>query len=570
MKNIPLLIAIGVIVIGVVGYFLFIQPVQTEHAVLSSTYSISKEYLALRLRTDSLLVNAKNYESYDTWNRDMDTVIADWNTLESDSQKLSTSADNTAKKLASHFSFIRTAHAYSAKEISNIYDKAPRFQGIATLAKHLGVDAKRAQAILNQAQAEITSDVFTEEGNAFEKLENTAIVVKDGCKVAGFVGGVVLTGGAAGLATAGTLTQVTVVVTGVDLALEVTEDSAQIAFGDKNKVSSFVKDVRTVTEPIASVMAITNVPSNLGNAFGKFDSVMVGLEQFRDAVQEGKVVGVDLTNFAYQKPFQRIRQATYPGTVTVAELEKAEVEEWLKSLNSGYKPTTQQEAEEFVKVFLQKPIAKTEQTKAGSEKESTSDNVTTGWKGTLVNVSGGNNKKHETELDFTLNSDGTVSGGNFKKWKQEGDTITVFGEDEEAGYYQFTVSQNSLTLSRIKIGNEEIEPGQEYMGGIAPMGVLYKKSESKKSEESKKGSISFKEWDGWGDADSRYKDDLIEKFGSPSSTQTKSGKEMWVYTDLVLYESGRTCSPLYTFYETDQVATRRCESAENVKVYLNR
>mgnify|MGYP002476543411 CR=1 FL=1 len=60
---------------------------------------------------------------------------------------------------------------------------------------------------MDKAQAEITSGVFTEEGDAFETLENTATVVKDGCKVVGFVGGVVVTGGVAGLAAAGTVAQ---------------------------------------------------------------------------------------------------------------------------------------------------------------------------------------------------------------------------------------------------------------------------------------------------------------------------------------------------------------------------
>ncbi len=49
--------------------------------------------------------------------------------------------------------------------------------------------------------------------------------------------------GAAGFAATGTMAQVGTVVVGVDLALEVTEDGAQIAFGDKNKVSSFVQKI---------------------------------------------------------------------------------------------------------------------------------------------------------------------------------------------------------------------------------------------------------------------------------------------------------------------------------------
>lgn len=351
MKKI--LIAILGIVLLIVGAWFFIknnrlENLNKEEIVLHKTYDISKEYLLLRYRTDNILINAREYADYASWDEEMTTLINDWEELENSSQELEESASKTAEIATANFNMVQTAHAYSAQQISNIFDKAPKFKGIATLANHLGVDAKRAQVILDKAQAEITSGVFTEEGDAFETLENTAIVVKDGCKVAGFVGGMALTGGTAGFAAAGTLSQVGVVVVGADLALEVTEDGAQIALGDKNKVSSFVKDVRTVSEPIANIITITNIPSNLSSAYGKFDSVMVGLEKFRESAQEGKVIGVDLTNFEYQKPFQRIRQAKYPGTVTATEMEMAEVETWLQSLNKQYKPMTQKEVEDLL------------------------------------------------------------------------------------------------------------------------------------------------------------------------------------------------------------------------------
>ncbi len=358
MKKIFLAI-VGIVVL-IVGVWFFsnnniLKNSNQESIVLEKTYDLSKEYLSLRYRTDNILINAEDYTDYATWDEEMTVLIQDWENLEKESQKLAESATETAETAAINLNIVPTAYAYSAQQISNIYDKAPKFKGIATLANHLGVDAKRAQVILDKAQAEITSGIFTEEGDAFETLENTAIVVKDGCKVAGFVGGVVLTGGTAGFAAAGTMAQAGVVIVGADLALEVTGDGAQIAFGDKNKVSSFVKDVRTVTEPIATVINITNVPGNLGTAYGKFESVMVGLEQFRASAQEGKVIGVDLRNFEYHKPFQRIRQAKYPGTVTVAEMEMAEVESWLQSLNKENKQMTQEEVKEFLSSSSKNP-----------------------------------------------------------------------------------------------------------------------------------------------------------------------------------------------------------------------
>ena len=543
-----------------------------EQIVLEQTFTTSKEYLSLRLQTDNVLANAKNYPNYEAWNTEMTKIIASWENLGKKSQELENSALETAELVAINFNPVPTANAYSAKEISNISDKAPKFKGIATLASHLGVDAKRAQVILDKAQAEISVGVFTEEGDAFETLENTTIVVKDGCKVVGFVGGVVLTGGtAAGFAAAGTIAQVGTVVVGVDLALEVTEDGAQIAFGDRNKVSSFVKDVRTVTEPIANVITITNVPGNLGTAYGKFESVMVGLENFRETAQEGKVIGVDLTNFEYHPPFQRIKQAKYPGTVSAAEMEMAEVEEWLQSLNKKREPMSQEEIEKFLKsspkesdsekIKSTKEAAKenkNQTTKDANKKEGINNIAGTSWQGTLSSMSGSDNEKRTIDFDFTLNQDGSVSGGSFKKWKQEGDRIKLYGEDESRDYYEFKVGKKDLLLTKIVIGDKVIQPGEEYLGGIAPGGFLQKKSGSNEGDsQSNKNAMPIAEYNEMDDKGLFTNISSVEKYlGNPDIKATDdNGRIIYVYYDLVEYDSGNLGSVKMAFYNEEDYKT---------------
>jgi len=359
-KNIFLLVSF-IIIFSVLAFLFLGNNKKIDQIVYEDTLTISKEYLALRYKTDNVLVNAEDYESYDDWNEQMASIIQEWKTLESKALKLEENADEMSEETTA-FNFVQKVYAYTYAEVQAIVEKAPAGKQIRTLAQHLGVDAKRAQLILNQSQDMATREAWGEAGDAFEKLENQAIVVKDTCKVTVYVGGLVATGGAVGA-----VAQVTTVVVGVDLALEVTEDSAQIALGDRNKVSSFVKDVRTVTEPIASVLTITNIPSNLGSAYGKFDSVMVGLEQFRDTVQEGKVIGIDLKNFEYHPPFQVIKNTQYPGDITVAQMEMAEVEEWIKSINKDYEPMTKEEVQEF----LASTNKETEPTEAVAKKEVT-------------------------------------------------------------------------------------------------------------------------------------------------------------------------------------------------------
>ncbi|HRX44105.1 MAG TPA: hypothetical protein P5059_02555 [Candidatus Dojkabacteria bacterium] len=464
-----ILLSFGIIVLSLVGFFLIRGNDKTEQIVYEDTIKISKQYLGLRYKTDNVLVNAKEYESYDAWDTDVLSIIQEWEELGAKVLKLEENAEKISQEKTA-FNFSSKVYAYDTKEVQAVIESAPAGKTIRTLAKHFGVDVKKAQLILNQSQDMATREAWGEAGDAFEKLENQAIVIKDSCKVAVYVGGVVATGGAAGFATAGTLAQVTVVATGVDLALEVTEDGAQIALGDKNKVSSFVKDVRTVTEPIATVLTITNIPSNLGKAIGKFEAVNVGLEQLRASAQEGKVIGIDLKNFEYNPPFQVIKNTKYPGEVTVAELERAEVEDWIKSINKDYKPMTNEEVKEFV------------------------ENI---------------------EL-----------------------------EEKES------VVEESEDTSNVESNEEEEEEFTE--------------------ESTPKGEISYSEWDNWGDEDSRYKGDLIEKFGDPDViTTNSSGKEVWIYLDLVYNSLGNTCSPVYTFYSTDQTATRKCESKVNVDRIIN-
>ena len=106
---------------------------------------------------------------------------------------------------------------------------------------------------------------------------------------------VVVTGGATAAA-GSSLATAALVVTGVDLTLEITEDSAYMAYGNNNKITAIARSARKITEPIAAVLSITQIPNNLVKGIDKVNAVMFGVEQFSEAVQEGKVIGVNLSD----------------------------------------------------------------------------------------------------------------------------------------------------------------------------------------------------------------------------------------------------------------------------------
>jgi hypothetical protein len=174
--------------------------------------------------------------------------------------------ENAAGKMTEEkmsFNISPSVMAYSKQEISDVFDKAPAGKKIKTLAQFLGVDAKKAFQILKQDQAQVEADAWNEAGDTFQVLESSATVIKDGAKVGAFIGGIIVSGGTSAIAAGSTITQVAVVINGADLTLEITDDAAKIALGNHNKISKIVSDARIVTEPISTILTITDIPNNL-------------------------------------------------------------------------------------------------------------------------------------------------------------------------------------------------------------------------------------------------------------------------------------------------------------------
>ncbi len=125
------------------------------------------------------------------------------------------------------------------------------------------------------------------------------------------------------------------VVSGADLVLEVTDDAAKIALGIHNKISQIVGDVRVVTEPAASLLMITTLPSNLVKGIDKLNAVAFGADQLNSSIQSGIVIGIKLP--AYNKEVAKDVAKENPK---VAVLEKEEVEKWLGEQGASENPET--------------------------------------------------------------------------------------------------------------------------------------------------------------------------------------------------------------------------------------
>ena len=310
---------VALAIVAIVGFLFLKKGDKTpalDQLVYEKTLAVSKEYTLLRYRTENVLEKAKEYGDYDKWNTEMSAVIEGWKTLEGKVAELEKEADKMASEKTA-FNLVKDVSAYTTVEIQKIIESAPAGKTVRTLAKHLGVDVKMAQLILNQTQDQVTREAYGEEGDVFETCEQNSMRIKNGAKVTVFVGGVVLTGGATGvLATTAT------VVGGADLVLEVADDEARIALGDKNKVSEMVNKARAVTEPAASILTIANLPGNVSKAMEKVSAGYFAADQIRSAVQDKKILGISI-------------KADEKGETkaSVAGLTEEEVPGWMKENN---------------------------------------------------------------------------------------------------------------------------------------------------------------------------------------------------------------------------------------------
>ncbi len=470
------------------GYFFLSQETPTasseqEQIVITETYRISVMYVSLRERTDTLLRSASTYPSFEVWQTELVSVIQDWQELETLAFALEKEADALVSSDTS-LSLVPKAYASEQYELSAIFDAAPAGQKIKTLAKHLGTDAKTAYKLLQIEQAQIEADGWNEAGNTFKDLETKATVLKDACKVTTFVGTIVATGGLATVASASTLSQAAVVVSGADLVLEVTNDVAQIGLGDKNKISSVINDIRIVSEPVASVLTITSLHENIGTGFEKFNAVVVALEQFNNAAQEGKIAGVKLPVY---KPGVQEKEP-----VVVSTLTPEEVSEWIQAqggteTNPGEVSSSIQKALSIIE-SLPEPSTQTETTpisvsesNTSAEAEASKDVSVSGacsvvgtWEGVMKWTSSANEPESEKLVIYTFATDGTVFLDDELMGTYDcinSTTVHIFKPDaEEDGYHEFSLSGDMLTFIKIAGPDEEgtwseVFAGDDFFGG---------------------------------------------------------------------------------------------------------
>jgi len=439
-----------------------------EQILLEETKNISKEYVSLRYQTDNILLNAKDYSNYDNWNNEITEIINKWKNLDSKTIILEKLALEVSKEILEEnisINILQKVWAYDKQEISNIYDKAPAWKKIATLAKHLWVDAKIAFKILQQDQAQVEADAWNEAWDTFQALESSATVIKDTCKIASFVWTIALTWWTAAIVWGSTIGQVAVVVSWADLVLEITDDSAKIALWNNNKISNIVWDIRVITEPTSSLLMITDLPKNLTKGIQKLGAISFWFEQLNSSVQEWKIIGIKLPAYKWEKTNQSAK---------VSVLDNTEIETWLSDNEINNKTMTKEEIEiilEINKNDIEKEIETINQTNSGTENNENSHNKQIISNETNVSANGvwewiikftpsKDAPEEKDTFSFSLNDDKTVDmiseWDGFTSWEQEWNIVKVYAENNwNKWYYEFNISGNNMNFMKLAWPNSE-------------------------------------------------------------------------------------------------------------------
>jgi len=376
-KKIIIAVVLVVITLTLFKFFNRNSSPDLEQQLYLKTLSLSNEYTSLRYQTENVLEKAQSFETYDKWKAKMEEVTKEWKDLEQKAYDLEKVASKIAEDKVG-FEIISPVIAYDSQEVSRVINSGSMKTQISRLAKHFGVDAQHAQLILNETQDRISSEAYTQEGDVFEECEQNSMRIKNGCKVTVYVGGVVLTGGASAVVASGALATTATVVVGADLVLEVTEDEARIALGDKNKVSEMVSGLRSVTEPAAAILSLTNIPGNLSKGIDKLSALSFGADQVRSVIQDEKVLGISI-------------KTDDKGQIKaeIAGITQEELPKWKEDYKATKSNESAQEIINNAKIATEKEAVETEkenETKQSEDEKETTENKNNNSSIQIINI----------------------------------------------------------------------------------------------------------------------------------------------------------------------------------------
>ena len=275
------------------------------------------------LLNEKLLNMDINKQGIEEWIKTRDEAIDVWNKAYKNSMVMYYSTDkylsDMEEKMNNTIIGAQGGNLEWAKKITEQYDAIKNAKKLKTFAEELGVDARKAFEILKISQAIVKGDAIEEEA-FFEYLEIFATATKTASKVGLFIGGTILTAGAAGAAAAGTAAAGTaaagtaaagtaaagtaaagtaaagtaalvetagIVVSGIDVLLELGAAGSNIIVGEDSEITIGLEYLKEDYGVFSAIFGLTDLASP-----EKVGKMIYLAEQFADLAEEGKILGI--------------------------------------------------------------------------------------------------------------------------------------------------------------------------------------------------------------------------------------------------------------------------------------
>lgn len=323
-----------------------------------------------------------------------------------------------------------------AESFTQQYDAIKGAQRLKQLAAQLGTDSKSAYKQLQMAQDILQRDAANAEGDLYQKWQNIMEATKTASKAGLFVVGTIVTAGGSAAAAGGFgLAQSSaVIVSGVDVILDVGTTSSNIILGRDNKVSIEYDAMKNKFAPVSFVFGLNGFSDAsvgeklafVGDALSDwfYDNKIAGIKlDSKGQVVKGSEWMVDTqgkTDEAIKQELASINQP-YPS------YEPIDFEDLLESLDF--------DVDEFLNNIPVTPSPQPGET--GSTEVITGDRISGTYRGLLTIYDSEDNASDEDQdesvIYLTLQSDGLLVEDDEESWLMSYDEIsqTAYYEESE-------------------------------------------------------------------------------------------------------------------------------------------
>jgi len=270
-----------------------------QHQLLS----VSNLYANSLYETNHLVEQSKKLD-YKEFNIYLTNLIKKRERLEEESKQLEQNTNLVIELFSKEISRIPNIYAYYDKQtITNIFDKAPAWKKIKTLAQTLWISAKKAFSILKISQSQLQAETRNTAWDKFEILENSTKAVKDACKVWLYVWWITLA-----WPTVGALWEASMIIWWEDLVLEIWEDTANIYYWYNNDLTAIFSDIRTITKPTSAILWITNISQISWDPEEVLDTFIFFGDQILWTVNDNEFIWVNIDSITKNIDINKIPQ----------------------------------------------------------------------------------------------------------------------------------------------------------------------------------------------------------------------------------------------------------------------